>query len=831
MADEVDTARMRSRRATDSSSDARARGRARPTARARARVGCCFGARDAASDDEDARRDASDGSTSASDADAGRTSDGTRARATSAASASASTSASAGEAKARRQSVDYALRASQGSLASGEEATANANGGDDEFVGDAGSAELTYFVKLNAKMLAKRRRATKSELEPLCEALSQTFTFSELGANVRRRVASEMFFINVPEGTILMEEDEPGDALYLVAGGEFDVLQNRLGADISVLTRTKGDIIGELALLYSVPRSATVRAKTRSQVWVCTQQVFKREVKHSVEATTLAKNLFLEQVPVLSALPIDTRKSFADALETVSFDPYTDVITEGEACDGKFYLVNSGRAQVSKLDPDTGEPRTVNHLFRHDFFGASEIIRGDEPREYTVRCVETPLVCYVVNRDVFLEKLSSVREDLLREKSREVIRNRMRQLKGEKSWRSARIRLLGSARVGGKKVNISMYGSVNPRSFATDVNRELGSIDLVEKEILGGGTGGQVYRVIQEGMNVSSPRAFALKRVRKRAVMESPSHIFCEKEVTSEISHFSLMCQHASFQDRNHLYMLFDIMDGCDLMDMLASAVQVKLIPTQIDGEIRHVPTQIGISEDTARYYTAMVILAFEYLHGNQIIYRDLKPENVLLALNGKCKLGDFGYAKKLDVGERAFTFCGTPGYVAPEIVLSTGYGYAVDWWALGVLTYVTITGQQPFTISKDPSQKDDPLKVMRRIVDMSYEVQYPTYATDEACNFISQLLQRNSAKRLGNMQGGVSQIKRHPWFAKFDWALLESGEYTPKPLTLSRQFLEIQRERLIEIERESLLATEMDSARGPTDASMNRANEIFKDF
>jgi serine/threonine protein kinase len=163
--------------------------------------------------------------------------------------------------------------------------------------------------------------------------------------------------------------------------------------------------------------------------------------------------------------------------------------------------------------------------------------------------------------------------------------------------------------------------------------------------------------------------------------------------------------------------------------------------------------------------------------------------------------------------------------------VLSTGYGYAVDWWALGVLTYVTITGQQPFTISKDPSQKDDPLKVMRRIVDMSYEVQYPTYATDEACNFISQLLQRNSAKRLGNMQGGVSQIKRHPWFAKFDWALLESGEYTPKPLTLSRQFLEIQRERLIEIERESLLATEMDSARGPTDASMNRANEIFKDF
>ena len=245
MARDDDTARMRSRRAMDSSLATRARPASASTRRRRAR--CCFGARDATSDDDDATRDASEESRGASDASGDAVSATARARARCA--ATPSTSASADASRARRQSVDDALRASRGSRASGEAATGTADDGDDALDHGATEAELARFVRLNAKMLAKRRRATKSELEPLCEALSQTFTFSELDPRVRRRVASEMFFINVPEGTILMEENEPGDALYLVAGGEFDVLQNRLGADISVVTRTKGDIIGELALL------------------------------------------------------------------------------------------------------------------------------------------------------------------------------------------------------------------------------------------------------------------------------------------------------------------------------------------------------------------------------------------------------------------------------------------------------------------------------------------------------------------------------------------------------------------------------------------------------
>jgi cGMP-dependent protein kinase 2 len=127
-----------------------------------------------------------------------------------------------------------------------------------------------------------------------------------------------------------------------------------------------------------------------------------------------------------------------------------------------------------------------------------------------------------------------------------------------------------------------------------------------------------------------------------------------------------------------------------------------------------------GMQEDMAMYYVAVITLAFEYLHDNHIVYRDLKPENVLLASDGSCKLGDFGFAKKLEKGGQTYTFCGTPGYVAPEVVLARGYGTSIDWWGLGVMMYVLLTGQQPFSQIVN-GKPEDPLTVMKRIVDRSW--------------------------------------------------------------------------------------------------------------
>jgi len=136
-----------------------------------------------------------------------------------------------------------------------------------------------------------------------------------------------------------------------------------------------------------------------------------------------------------------------------------------------------------------------------------------------------------------------------------------------------------------------------------------------------------------------------------------------------------------------------------------------------------------GMMEELARFYVASVILALEYLHNNNIVYRDLKPENIFIDINGHVKLGDFGFAKVLENGGRTYTFCGTPGYVAPENVLAHGYNFSVDWWGLGVVMYVLLTGRQPFSTPKT----DDPMVVMRRIVDENYVIKYPPYISSAA--------------------------------------------------------------------------------------------------
>ncbi len=114
-------------------------------------------------------------------------------------------------------------------------------------------------------------------------------------------------------------------------------------------------------------------------------------------------------------------------------------------------------------------------------------------------------------------------------------------------------------------------------------------------------------------------------------------------------------------------------------------------------------------------------------------------------------KLGDFGFAKQVDLGGRTYTFCGTPGYVAPENVMGRGYNHSVDWWTLGVLMYVLLTARQPFTSPRT----QDPMEVMRRIVDDRWPIKYPPYMSDEARDLISRLLERKPVRRIGMLQVG----------------------------------------------------------------------------
>ncbi len=152
----------------------------------------------------------------------------------------------------------------------------------------------------------------------------------------------------------------------------------------------------------------------------------------------------------------------------------------------------------------------------------------------------------------------------------------------------------------------------------------------------------------------------------------------------------------------------------------------------------------------------------------------------------GYAKLGDFGFAKVVEPGTRTYTFCGTPGYVAPENVMGRGYNQSVDWWTLGVLTYVLLTARQPFTSPKAA----DPMEVMRRIVDDRWPIRCAPYMSVEAQDLVTKLLERKPVKRIGCFQGRAADIKKHPWFKVICPASLTMHDLHQNLIILSLYFV-----------------------------------------
>ncbi|ETO04336.1 hypothetical protein RFI_33060, partial [Reticulomyxa filosa] len=269
--------------------------------------------------------------------------------------------------------------------------------------------------------------------------------------------------------------------------------------------------------------------------------------------------------------------------------------------------------------------------------------------------------------------------------------------------------------------------------------------------ILGVGSFGRVSLV----RDPHTKKTYSLKKVRKNKVIETgqEDHVRNERDVLAELDNDFCCKMYATYQDKLNIYFLMEAVLGGELFTVLRWNKR--------------------FSEKTARFYAACVILAFEYLHSKNIIYRDLKPENVcrrtnatlffyyylfffylLIAENGYCKLVDFGFAKTRN---NSCTLCGTPEYLAPEVIQSYGQGFGVDWWELGIFIYEMLVGHAPF--------QDDPHKKMYEKI-LTDDPQFPEDLsfTDRVTDLIARLLQRDVFKRLGAGINGAVQVKNHPW-------------------------------------------------------------------
>jgi serine/threonine protein kinase len=228
-------------------------------------------------------------------------------------------------------------------------------------------------------------------------------------------------------------------------------------------------------------------------------------------------------------------------------------------------------------------------------------------------------------------------------------------------------------------------------------------------------------------------------------------HIMSEKKTMEMLDHPFIIKLYQTYKDKDRLYFLLEPSLGGDLFSVLREK-------TLFD-------------ESAARFYAACVISAFEYMHSKNIVYRDLKPENLLIDREGYLKVTDFGFAKDIS-GGRTWTLCGTPDYLAPEIVAGKGHGKGVDWWTVGVFIYEMLASYAPF-------YDEDPMKTYEKIV--HGDIAFPSHFSKEAIHLIKKLLHRKPVKRLGVTKGGAKSIKKHAWFKGFDWdALLEKKLTAP---------------------------------------------------
>lgn len=273
---------------------------------------------------------------------------------------------------------------------------------------------------------------------------------------------------------------------------------------------------------------------------------------------------------------------------------------------------------------------------------------------------------------------------------------------------------------------------------------KLGPQDFELKKVLGKGGYGKVFQV-RKTTGADSNSYFAMKVLKKASIVRNQkdtAHTRAERNILEAVRHPFIVELVYAFQTGGKLYLILEYLSGGELF--------------------MHLEREGIFLEDTTCFYLCEIILALEHLHNLGIIYRDLKPENVLLDAQGHVKLTDFGLCKEhIQEGIVTHTFCGTIEYMAPEILTRSGHGKAVDWWSLGALMFDMLTGMPPFTADNRKNTIDAILKGKLNI---------PAYLAADSRDLIRRLMKRQVSQRLGSGPSDGQAVRSHSFFKNVNW-------------------------------------------------------------
>jgi len=584
--------------------------------------------------------------------------------------------------------------------------------------GGAGASEGAASTSAPPNAMRDKDHAT---VVMISNVMRESVVFTNLDAENKAQIIAEMWRSEVKAGHAAVKQGDLGDCLYVIASGEFDVFVN----ERKVATRGKGTMFGELALMYNSPRAATVTAAQDSVVWMIDRFTFRRIVTGLSAQKFDMYVKFLKNVQLLAPLADYERRKIAEALEEVACPAGHTVFRQGDEGDA-MYIVYTGEVQIVKDGVDVMRCRVG------DYFGERALLTS-EPRAAAALTV-SPVVLLKLDRNAFALLLGPL-EDIMK----------------------ANAEKYEAQGAGASPVHADSEGEPSPEDVRKRQAQALAKaaarpqVQFNNLKVLGT-LGKGSFGFVQLVQDRSTDLTYALKAVSKAQIVQTgqQGHVLSEKRAMMMFDHPFLVKLFATYKDKHKLYFLGEVCLGGELFSVLRER-------TLFD-------------EETAKFYAASVLVAFEYMHSLNIVYRDLKPENLLLDKDGFLKVTDFGFAKDITAG-RTWTLCGTPDYLAPEIVAGKGHGKGVDWWTLGIFIYEMLASYPPF-------YDEDPMKTYAKI--MHGAVSYPSHFSKEAVALIKKLLQHKPTKRLGVVKGGAAEIKKHPWFKGLDWDALVARRVRP---------------------------------------------------
>ncbi|TYZ58803.1 hypothetical protein PybrP1_001579 [[Pythium] brassicae (nom. inval.)] len=606
-----------------------------------------------------------------------------------------------------------------------------------------------------------------SEIKWIKDIVQENFLFNHLSDVKILEVISVLKKVEVEAGDVVIRQGAPGDTFYLIESGEFEVRVNpeelRSSQFLEVTATCPedyGDVVhvykagphlhptfGELALIYSKPRAATVIAKEKGALWALDRLAFRSILMRGRPMRDVVHRL--RQISLLRPLTVAQTNLVAEEMKVLTFDEGQFVFHEGMNEPG-FFLITSGKVECTSKQSSVA----TLQLKALDYFGEVALVRRRSISQRTIRALEKT-ECLFITKETFEQavgKLSSILE-----------KDKIRRFR--KEW-------ISESRKAAKPNSLVLFDK--PSGTDGGLPQSIDQLEIVG-DVFSGVTN-TVRLVMVKGS--SPPQFMTLRTVSKQAIFDASmqTHVAGERDIYVSLYEKNALVPHVYGMNSN----------DTDIHVLYATQV-VGSLESFLHGEAH--------GESFVRYYAAQVVLALEFLHSEGIVSRTADPSNLMIDRNGNIRMLNLRLSKYVGRG-RTYTVCGTPEYLSPEQIKGEGHNVAADYWSLGVLMYELLCGHTPFSLEK----KDD-IEILNQITSFRPEqLTWPESASAEVKDIIQKLLCPDLSARLGvqDLRGNFAQnvcegIKRHPFFAGTSWEATKIGSFSaPLEAEAAVQFKQI---------------------------------------